>query len=125
MILSDIARKAGSPFLRSFHVRLRDLREGDDDSCKSEDGHGDQHCRGCILYRGVVKRTADKVAKKDRGNRAADGVAGTSKLDETVACVSATAETVEHRVHDDVEHAHRETGDEGADYIDGKTLCRA
>ena len=105
-------------------MRLRYLGEGYDESCEGEYGHCDDHCRSCVLYACVLHLSAHEVTQEYRSDGAAYGVAGTAELNESVALVSAAAQGVEHRVDDDVEHTHREAGDEGADHIYEEALRR-
>ena len=87
-------------------MRLRNLCKGNDDGCECEDGHCNDHCRSSILDSRIVNASSHEIAQQNRSYCATDGVAGTSKLNETVACISTAAESVEHRIHNDVEHTH-------------------
>ena len=115
-----MAREACGAFLGRFHVRLGDVSQQDDDEGQGEDGHGDDHGWCGVAHLGGLHGAADEVTQKDGRDGAADGIAGAAELDELVAVVSATAESVEHRVDSGVEQAHGDAGHEGAEHVDAE-----
>ena len=111
----------GRSLLGRLEVGFGNIREENDDEGKREDGHGDEQGRIGVGNLGIG-RISDQVADQHGANRGGEGVAGTTPLNQLVATVAATAEGVEHRVDDGVEHAHREAGDEGAEKIDAEAF---
>ncbi len=103
-------------------MRLGNLGEPDDEEGDGEDCHCDDHHGSCLGHCCICDAAADQPAYEDRSDGAAGGVAGAAPLDELVALVAAATQGVEHRVNDDVEHAHREAGHEGAQHIDSEAL---
>ena len=121
-ILLHIACKAGCLLFGSLHVRLGNLGEPDDEECDGEDCHCNDHHGSSLGHGCICDAAADEPTYEDRSDGAAGGVAGAAPLDELVALVAAAAQSVEHRVHNEVEHAHREAGNEGAEHIHAETL---
>ena len=121
-ILHCGSRETGSLLLRCLHMRFRDIRKEDDHESDGEDSHGDNHHRSGLGNGSVLDAAAYEPTDKDRSEGCTDGVAGATPLDQLVTLVATATQGVEHRVDDDVEHAHRETCDECAEHIDREGL---
>ena len=82
------------------------MRGRDDDERQSENAHRDEERRIGIGDLGVLRNVTDEITHEHGHDRGAQGVAGSAPLDELVTLVSTTTESVEHRVHNRVEHTH-------------------
>ena len=112
----ELLRLSGSS--SRLKLRFRNMRGRDDDERQSENAHRDEERRIGIGDLGVLRNVTDEITHEHGHDRGAQGVAGSAPLDELVTLVSTTTESVEHRVHNRVEHTHRESGDERAEDVD-------
>ena len=96
------------------------LGEQDNHECQSKDGQSGIHERESVANLGI-HNTGDEETGDNDDRSATKGVESAAELDELVALVATTAQTVEHGVDNSVEQAHTETGNEGTDEIYGET----
>ncbi len=77
-----------------------------------------------MIIAGAASLTVLLSSKRNREINCltADRVARTAELDQLVALVAAAAQSVEHRVDHDIEHAHREAGHERAQHVYAERL---
>ena len=75
-----------------------------------------------IKKKGRVNELSDEVAEQDRRDRAADGVERRAELHELVALLALAAEGVQHRVHDEIQEAHRKARYERAADVHSEAL---
>ena len=119
-----VFRRLGD-FLALRLLGLRNLRQRDHDECECENGQCAVHQREYVADLRILDTLRNQQAGQDDDRRAAERVERAARLNELIAFVSASAELVEHRVHDGVEQTHGETCDEGAEQIDTEALDRA
>ena len=121
-VFGEISGLTGGLLFSGFHMGLGDSRNHDDYEGDGEDSHCEDHY-GSRLGDGCVRdASSDQPAHEDGGYGAADGIAASAPLDELVSAVAAAAESVQHGIHHDIEHAHGEACHECAEHIYQETL---
>ena len=105
-----------------YHERLRYVGQVEHHERKQEYAHRKPQCRGGALD-GLSG--AHQVTAEHRNYRRTERIERTAELHELVTAVAASSDGVEHRVDHRVEHAHRETADEGAHDVYRETLHAA
>ena len=96
---------------------LLNLGEQQDDECNDKDAQGYEHSWGGIGNHGVLGNLTNQSTHQDVNSYCGSRVEGTANLDELVAGLAATAQHVEQRINNSVEHAHAHAADEGAQQI--------
>ena len=114
------AGDAGCLLLFRLLVRFRNLRKRDNHERNSKDAHGN-HERGSGLdERRILGDFTNEPAEHHRRERRTHRIERAAELHELVALVSAAAKSIEKRVHNQVQHAHRKACNERTRHIDGE-----
>src|SRR5574344_734157 len=89
----------------SLKFRFRNMRKEYDDKSKCKNSHCNEQGRIsiCNLRLG---RVTNQISYKHGHYRCCEGIQRAAELNELIALVSAAAESVQHRVHNRIEHTH-------------------
>ena len=106
-------------FFASFmHVGLGYGDKRYDNECRSKDGHTYPQQRSNIGHRRRLGERTDKRTDEKRGESRRERIERATGLYQLVAFVPATAQNIEHRIHDRIQHTHAEPADECTEQID-------
>ena len=98
---------------------LGDIGEENHEECHGEDGQRSVHQREYLTDLSLCD-LGDQQTREDDDEGTHQRIERTADLNELVTLVAAAREFVEHGVHDDVQHTHREACDERAQKVDAE-----